>query len=136
METGSMVDTTFRKNRRLPRLRTLVLSVGVIASSSCTSPPSKSAADYVGEYVFYPHGQSPGESADILILKKNSAAVEMRFSKESGEIATTDRTWRLRETSEGPVLSIGNLGHPVELIRDEIRLGIGADFGTYYEKVR
>jgi len=131
-----MVDTTFRKNRRLPRLRAIILSVVVVASSSCASPPSKNAEDYVGEYVFYPHGQSPGEFADIVVLKKNSAAVEMRFSKESGEIATTDKTWRLRETSDGPVLSIGSLGHPIQLIRDEIRLGIGADFGTYYEKVR
>jgi hypothetical protein len=129
-----MVDTTFRRNRR-PRLRALVLSVVAFMSSSCSSPPSKNAQDYVGEYVFYPHSQSPGEYADIVVLKKNSAVVEMRFSRESGEIATADKTWRLRETSDGPVLTIGNVGHPVQLIRDEIRLGISANFGTYYEKV-
>ena len=119
---------------RLPALYGVLF--GAIALVACASTPSKNADDYVGEYVFYPHGQSPGEFADILILKKNSAAVEMRFSKESGEVKTTDKTWRLRETSDGPVLSIGNLGHPVQLIRDEIRLGISAEAGTYYEKVR
>ena len=113
-----------------------VLFGALFVTTACTSPPSKNADDYVGEYVFYPHGQNPGESADIVILKKNQQVVEMRFSKESGEVKTTDKTWRLRETSDGPVLSIGNLAHPIQLIRDEIRLGIGTDFATYYEKVR
>ena len=117
------------------RWRAAVFSALIIATA-CTSPPSKNAADYVGEYVFYPHGQSPGEFADIVILKKNQQAVEMRFAKESGEVATTEKPWRLRETTEGAQLSIGNLGHPVQVVRDEVRLGIGKDFETYYEKVR
>jgi len=108
----------------------------LIVTAGCTSPPSKNADDYVGEYVFYPHGQKPGDSADIIILKKNQQVVEMRFSKDSGEVSTTEKTWRLRETTNGPVLSIGNLGHPIQVVRGEIRLGISADAGTYYEKVR
>jgi hypothetical protein len=134
MKTCPVADTTFRKSRPLRAL--VVSTLVVVVLSACSSAPSNNAEEYVGEYVFYPHGQSAGDSADILILKKNSAAVELRFSKESGEIATADKTWRLRQTSEGPMMSIGNFGHPIQLIRNEIRLGIAADFRTYYEKVR
>jgi hypothetical protein len=101
----------------------------------CGSPASTNPADYVGEYVFKPFNSDPGTFADFLILKSDSTAIEIRYSKTTGQMITAQTKWDL-SSRNGEYVGIRDFSHPVEGSRSEIKLGINDDLGQYYLKVR
>ncbi len=107
----------------------------LFAVIGCNSPASKNPNDYIGEYIFQPYGSDPGRFADFLILKSDFTAVEVRFSKATGQLTTTQTKWDL-SSRNGEYIGIGDFSHPVEGSRSEIKLGINDDLGQYYVKVR
>jgi len=107
----------------------------MLLPTGCRSVASTNANDYVGEYVFRPSNASPGNFSSFVILKDDHVAVEIRFSKATGEVETTQKKWYLsRTTSEH--LVIGDFSHPVEGQPPDIKLIADGDLGQYYEKVR
>lgn len=107
----------------------------MFAAIGCNSTASTNPDDYVGEYVFKPTNSSPGDFANFLILKKDHTAVEIKFSKETGQVTNTETKWDLSNRN-GEYVGIGNFSHPVEGSSTHIKLGINDDLGQYYEKVR
>ena len=106
----------------------------VLAFAGCRGPVSTNSEDYVGEYVFTPSNANPGKFADFVILKKDHSAIEMRFSRDTGQVSTTETQWHLDHGLNEEVV-IGNFAHSIEGSGTKIRLGI-SDLGEYYEKVR
>jgi hypothetical protein len=111
------------------------LFFSMLSATGCSSAPSTNPNDYVGEYVFKPSNASPGDLASFVILKKDQTAVEIHFSKDTGQVQTTQTKWYLSHTT-GENVVIGDFSHPVEGSRSAIKLGINDDLGQYYEKVR
>ena len=103
--------------------------------AGCSAPVSTNANDYVGEYVFQPNNANPGEFADFVVLKADHTAVEIRFSKDTGQLSSIQTRWYLDHATDEEVV-IGNFGHPIERMKPSIKLGINDDLGQYYEKVR
>jgi hypothetical protein len=101
----------------------------------CRSAASTNPDDYVGEYVFRPSNASPGNFASFVILKNNQVAVEIRFSKSTGEVETTQKKWYLTRTTAEHVV-IDDFSHPVEGMPPNIKLVVDGDLDQYYEKVR
>ena len=62
--------------------------VAIFAVIGCSSIASTNPDDYVGEYVFKPSNSAPGDFASFLILQRDHTAVEIRFSKETGQVTT------------------------------------------------
>lgn len=109
----------------------------LLCSSACNSTVSRNAGDYVGEYVFRPFNLDTEQFADFLILKKDFKAVEIRFSKQAGQVATVEKRWYLdTPNNKGSQLVIGDFAHPIEVSGRTIKLQNNYDLGTYYEKVR
>ncbi|SRR5579883_2235999 len=119
----------------MKRSTLMCLSLMLFAVLGCSSPASTNPTDYVGEYVFQPFNSDPGKFADFLILKSDSTAVEIRFSKSTGQVTTTQTKWDL-SSRNGEYVGIGDFSHPVEGSRSDIKLGINDDLGQYYVKVR
>lgn len=109
--------------------------VAMLSASGCSSSVSTNPNDYEGEYVFKPNNASPGDFASFVILKKDQTAVEVHFSKATGQVQTTQTRWYLSHTT-GENVVIGNFSHPVEGSKSAIKIGINEDLGQYYEKVR
>jgi hypothetical protein len=101
----------------------------------CSSPVSTNPDDYVGEYVLTPSSVVPGEFASFVVLKADHTAIEIRFSKGTGEISTVQKSWRLDRGTDEEVI-IDRRGYPIERTRSNIKLVINGDLGTYYVKVR
>ena len=121
----------------LKQIRFIFLALIVACASSCSSTVSKNPNDYVGEYVFKPYNSDTAQFADFVILKKDFKAVEIRFSKKSGQISTTEKGWYLYNSSDkGSEIVIGDFGHPIEGSGATIKLQNNYDLGMYYEKVR
>jgi hypothetical protein len=100
----------------------------------CGSTVSTNATDYVGEYIFKPNDLALGEFANFVILRQDLSAVEVRYSKPTGAITSTQESWHLfRGTGEQVV--IGKRAYPIDKSGSSIRLTIN-DVGQYYEKVR
>lgn len=112
----------------------LPLSV-LLFGASCKPAASTDPNSYVGEYVFQPYNVDPGKFADLVILKADFSAVEIRFSKDTGQVTTNQTKWALSYRDE-EFVEIGNFAHPVEGAPPAIKLGINGDLGQYYEKVR
>lgn len=110
---------------------------GVLFAMGCSSPVSINPNDYVGEYVFKPYNSDTGQFADFVILKRDLTALEVRFSKDSGQTSTTEKRWSIysRGTKDKEIV-IGDFGHPIEGSGAKIKLHNNYDLGTYYEKVR
>ena len=106
----------------------------IIALAACSRPVSTNNDDYVGEYIFTPVNADPGKFADFVILKKDHSAVEIRFSKNTGQVVTAETQWHL-DPGLNEELVIGNFAHSIEGPRATIKLGI-SDAGEYYEKIR
>ncbi len=104
-------------------------------ATGCGSAVSTDLNDYVGEYIFRPSAGSPGKFASFVILKKDQTALEIRFSRQTGEVSTTQERWYLSQTT-GLNVVIGGFVHPIEESGSNIKLGINSDLGQYYEKVR
>lgn len=111
------------------------LSVMLFVALGCSSPASTNPADYVGEYVFQPYNSDPGRFADFLILKSDFTAIEIRFSKATGQVTTAQTRWEL-SFRNGEYVGVGDFSHPVEGSRSQIKLGINDDVGQFYVKVR
>lgn len=109
--------------------------VAMFAALGCSSTSSTNPDDYVGEYVFKPSNSATGDFASFVILRKDHTAVEIRFSKEAGQVTTKETKWDLSNRN-GEYVGIGNFSHPVEGSKSVIKLGINDDLGQYYEKVR
>jgi len=103
--------------------------------SGCSAAVNTNPNDYVGEYIFQPSDTTPGKFASFVILKSDHTAVEIRFSKDTGQVQTTQSKWYLSHTT-GENVVIGSFSHPVEGSRSTIKLGINDDLDQYYEKVR
>jgi hypothetical protein len=103
--------------------------------TGCSAAVSTNPNDYVGEYIFQPSNTSPGKVANFVVLKQDHTAVEIRFSKDTGQVQTTQTKWYLSRTT-GENVVIGNFSYPVEGSRSAIKLGINDDLDQYYEKVR
>jgi hypothetical protein len=103
--------------------------------SGCRSTASTNPNDYVGEYIFVPTYADPGDFASFVILKSDHTAVELRFSKATGQVQMTQEKWDLSYTVEENV-GIGDFSHPIERSGSTIKLGINEDLGQYYQKVR
>jgi hypothetical protein len=101
----------------------------------CSSPASTNLVDYVGEYVLTPSSVAPGEFASFVILKADHSAVEIRFSKLTGEVATVQKSWVLDRGTDEEVV-IDRRAYPIERTKSTIKLVINGDLGTYYTKVR
>lgn len=118
----------------------LVLSL--TALSAC-SRPSTNAADYVGEYIFTP-GQEAGadcpsgaDCADVVILRADGVALEIRRSSTPPGISTTEKPWKVDLVlPDHPAIDIGDFSAPVEVLGKRVRLGLNDDLNEYYEKVR
>lgn len=106
-------------------------------STACSPEPSANQDDYVGEYVFKPTDAAPGDFASFVMLKRDGAAIEVRFSKDTGNVSTTEKKWYVHASeTNGQEVVIGDFGHPVERSGGAITLAINFDLGEYYEKVR
>jgi hypothetical protein len=101
----------------------------------CSSPASTNLDDYVGEYVLTPSSVVPGEFASFVILKADHTAVEIRFSKVTGEIAMMQKRWHLDRGTDEEVV-IDSRAYPIQRTKSTIKLVINGDLGTYYTKVR
>lgn len=112
-----------------------ILFLAFTAGAGCSTPVSTNASDYIGEYVFKPNNADPGKFADFVILKGGGTAVEIRFSRDTGEISSSPTRWYLDHGTDEEVV-IGDFGHPIEGMKPSIKLGINDDLGQYYEKVR
>ena len=91
--------------------------------------------DYVGEYVLEPNNAPTGEYADFVILKKDRSALEIRFSKDTGQVLTTQKSWYLSHTT-GENVVIGTFSDPITVFGSQIKLHINHDLGQYYDKIR
>jgi hypothetical protein len=107
----------------------------LLSAIGCSSAASTNPGDYVGEYVFRPSNTDPGNFASFVVLRSDHTAIEIRFSKSTDQIATTQEKWYLSHTT-GENVVIGNFSHPVEGSKSLIKLGINDDLDQYYEKVR
>jgi hypothetical protein len=112
----------------------LLFALGVAVG--CSSRASKDPNDYVGEYLLSPSSVVPGEFASFVILKKDLTAMEITFSKETGQITSQQMNWYLEQGTGQEDVVIGKRGYPIELSRSKIMLTINGDLGEYYEKVR
>jgi hypothetical protein len=110
----------------------------VLFATGCGSSVSTNPADYVGEYIFTPTFSDPGDFASFVILKQDHTAVEIRFSKASGQVQTTTEKWELDLSAKDHYtsLGIGKFSHSIERSGSTIKLGINSDLNLYYEKVR
>ena len=121
------------ENIPVTRKRLASLFLVALFVTGCRSTVSTSADDYVGEYVFKPIYTDPGDFASFVILRKDRTAIEIRFSKETGAVQTTEKKWSLSYTT-GQNVGIGNFSHPVEGSRSTIKLGINEDLGQVLRK--
>lgn len=102
----------------------------------CTQEASRNRSDYIGEYLFTPSVTDiPASSADLVRLRSDGSAVEIRFDA-SGRLLATETTWSLIETKTGLGLVIGGFKHTVSRRGSVVRLDSNADLNEYYEKVR
>jgi hypothetical protein len=123
---------------RPPTWATLCV-LAAVTLGACSATPSTDPGDYVGVYVFTP-GQDPGMDgkhyADIVILRPESAATEIRFDKGTGHVASTETTWRLLQTTTPESVILGDEGSPIDRAGKTIRLYLSYDLNEYYEKIR
>ena len=110
-------------------------AIAALSITSCGSVASTNLDDYVGEYIFRPSNAPPGKFASFVILKKDQTAVEIRFSRETGQISTIQDKWYLSRTT-GENVVIGKFSYPIERSGTTVKLGINDDLGQYYQKVR
>jgi hypothetical protein len=125
-----------RRKTLMKRYLIIGLLFAVCIASGCSSPASKDPNVYVGEYLLTPSSVVPGEFASFVILKKDITAVEITFSKETGQITSQQMNWYLQQGTGQEDVVIGKRGYPIELSRSKIMLTINGDLGQYYEKVR
>ena len=97
---GSARGSDIMRARDLMRLSPMrqkwpALFLLIIALAACSRPVSANNDDYVGEYIFTPVNADPGKFADFVILKKDHSAVEIRFSKNTGQVVTAETQWHL-----------------------------------------
>jgi len=108
--------------------------LAVLCTVGCSSAVSTNPNDYIGEYLFQPSNAAPGDFPSFVILKKDQTAVEVRFSRETGQVQTSQGKWYLdRGTSEEVV--IDKRAYPIHRYNSTIRLTIN-EVGQYYEKIR
>lgn len=113
-----------------------IVFLSFTAGAGCSTPVSTNTNTYIGEYVFKPNNANPGKFADFLILKGDGTAVEIRFSKDTGQISTTQENWRLYPGTYEEDVIIAKRGYPIERSGATIKLTINDDLGQYYEKIR
>jgi hypothetical protein len=106
-----------------------------LSVAGCSSAVSTNPNDYVGEYVFMPVNAIPGDFASFVVLRQDHMAVEVRFSKDTGQVLTTQKTWYLDRGTDEEVV-IDKRAYPIQRSGSTLRLTINDDRGQYYEKVR
>lgn len=112
-----------------------IILFAVFVLAGCHSAVSTNPNDYVGEYVFKQNKGDWEAYPTFLILRKDHTAVEITFSRDTGQVTTTEKKWDL-SSRNGEFIGIGNFSHPVEGSPPHIKLGINDDLGQFYEKVR
>ncbi|HEV2314748.1 MAG TPA: hypothetical protein VGR94_05545 [Candidatus Acidoferrales bacterium] len=124
------------KNKFLCAISLAVGLCGCGAWLDSTNPNvSTNADDYVGAYVSMQKDISPGGLADFVILEKGGSAIEITFSRATGQLATVQTTWRFERGFHQEDVVIGNRGYPIEHSPPDVRLGINSDLDQYYERV-
>ena len=95
------------------------------------------SSHYVGEYVFTPgEADVPQMFADFIVLRPDGIAMEVRYSKSSGQATITEKHWKIEDSPTARKIIIGDFGHPIEGRGDDIRLFISYDLNEYYQKIR
>ena len=123
--------------RRVHRTRKCVVLAAFLTVASCDAAVSTRPSDYIGEYVFAPYGASPSSTfADLLILRSDSVAIEVRYSPGTGAVSTAEKHRHISSHGDNATIVIGGFEHPIEHGPPRVRLGIDDDLNTYYEKVR
>ena len=112
------------------------LVVALLMLTDCAGRENSPSNDYAGEYVFTPHEQPPAEFADFVVLRPDGTAVEIRYSRGSGQVSTTEKLWSVRDGKVDRTLVIGDFGHPIEGTGSKVRLVINSDLNEFYQKVR
>jgi len=135
----------------MKRIVLTILLFILLFITGCNSKISTDWNDYVGEYVFTSNAVPRGsftDFADVVILKKDATAIEIRFSKDTDQVQITETTWDLRPREMNlrlfgkdfpyteVYLSLKGFSHPVEGSPPKIKLGAHSDLGLYYIKVR
>ena len=93
--------------------------------------------DYIGEYVFKPFNTNIEKFANLLILKKDFTAVEIRYFNDIDHVFITETKWRVfTYPGTKPCIVIEDRRHPIEKSGKIIKLINNYDLGMYYEKVR
>jgi hypothetical protein len=119
----------------MPQMKTLVVTLlSIVAFGGCTAPPSGTPDDYAGEYVFTIQ-KDPGLFANMIVLRKDGTALEVRVDKVNGTVTTTETKWRLERGTANTVV-IGDRAYPIERSGPAVRLQINYDLDEYYSKVR
>ena len=116
--------------------RSRCFALAALVLAGCTGHVSTNSSDYVGEYVFTPHEAPPAEFADFLVLRSDGTALEVRYSRSSGQVSTKERRWVFNDKGTSPALVIGGFGHPIDGTGTNIRLFINYDLDEFYQKVR
>jgi hypothetical protein len=115
----------------------LLLGCFLAASTTACGPAaSTDEKDYVGEYVFSPGPEVRKGFADLVVLRSDHVALQVRYLKTEGRIETVETTWMLIMNTDGPALSIGQFVHSIEPSGSGLKLGIKNDLAEYYEKIR
>ena len=68
----------------MKRLWCVLAAVTVVYSGGCSSTLSKNPDEYVGECVFKPYNSDTDGFADLVLLKRDLKAIEVRFHKKIG----------------------------------------------------
>jgi hypothetical protein len=104
--------------------------------TGCAADVDTRSSDYSGEYVFTPHQDPPAQFADFVVLRPDGVALEVRYSRSSGQITTTQTRWAVAGNTPGQKVIIGDFGHPIEGKGPNSRLFVNYDLDQYYQKVR
>jgi hypothetical protein len=103
------------------------------AEAGCDSHVSTNPNDYAGEYIFNPSDLALGEFASFVILRQDLSALEVRYSKTTKAITTTQESWYLsRGTGEELRLESE---YQIDKSGSSISLNINY-VSQYYKKIR
>lgn len=86
-------------------------------------------------YALRVHYAKPGEFAELLILRPDHVAVQLRYSRANGSLTPTQEAWHFYSLGQDEI-QVGTRGFPIEQMHPYIKLGIDDDLDEYYEKVQ
>lgn len=112
------------------------LLLSVLILTGCGGRATTNVSDYVGEYVYTPHQPPPDRFANFLVLRADGTAVEVRYSRSSGQLSTVEKRWSVVGSPTGPIVNVGDFSHTVTGTGQRLQLVINDDVDESYQKVR